>query len=160
MGLKYNRILLKISGEALGGEKGMGFDEAAMDAWMATYDVTLGYLLVPRELTGGDAVSQRLMQMGLGAYYYLELGYTLTSFDLDHNAAFELTVTDNASGDVVYHSDTADTAGGGRFSPDNTVTRAEAVTFLWRAQGRPEPSSSVSPFKVLTASFNILQYRS
>ena len=32
MGLKYNRILLKISGEALGGEKGMGFDEAAMDA--------------------------------------------------------------------------------------------------------------------------------
>ena len=48
----------------------------------------------------------------------LELGYTLTSFDLDHNAAFELTVTDNASGDVVYHSDTADTAGGGRFSLD------------------------------------------
>ena len=32
MGLKYNRILLKISGEALGGEKGAGFDEAAMDA--------------------------------------------------------------------------------------------------------------------------------
>ena len=32
MRLKYNRILLKISGEALGGEKGMGFDEAAMDA--------------------------------------------------------------------------------------------------------------------------------
>ena len=32
MGLKYNRILLKISGEALGGEKGSGFDEAAMDA--------------------------------------------------------------------------------------------------------------------------------
>ena len=32
MGLKYNRILLKISGEALGGEKGSGFDEAAMAA--------------------------------------------------------------------------------------------------------------------------------
>ena len=32
MGLKYNRILLKISGEALGGAKGAGFDEAAMDA--------------------------------------------------------------------------------------------------------------------------------
>ena len=26
MALKYQRILLKISGEALGGEKGMGFD--------------------------------------------------------------------------------------------------------------------------------------
>ena len=53
----------------------------------------------------------------------LELGYTLTSFDLDHNAAFELTVTDNASGDVVYHSDTADSAGGGRFSLD--LSKAE-----------------------------------
>ena len=40
--------------------------------------------------------------------------------------------------------------GGGRFSPDNTVTRAEAVTFLWRAQGRPEPASSVSPFTDVT----------
>ena len=32
MTLKYKRILLKISGEALGGEKGMGFDEPTMDA--------------------------------------------------------------------------------------------------------------------------------
>ena len=32
MALKYKRILLKISGEALGGEKGMGFDEPTMDA--------------------------------------------------------------------------------------------------------------------------------
>ena len=31
MALKYKRILLKISGEALGGEKGMGFDEPTMD---------------------------------------------------------------------------------------------------------------------------------
>ena len=30
MALKYQRILLKISGEALGGEKGMGFDEATI----------------------------------------------------------------------------------------------------------------------------------
>ena len=34
MALKYQRILLKISGEALGGEKGMGFDEPTMDATM------------------------------------------------------------------------------------------------------------------------------
>ncbi len=32
MALKYNRILLKISGEALGGEKGFGFDESVMQA--------------------------------------------------------------------------------------------------------------------------------
>ena len=32
MALKYQRILLKISGEALGGETGMGFDEPTMAA--------------------------------------------------------------------------------------------------------------------------------
>ena len=32
MALKYQRILLKSSGEALGGEKGTGFDEPTMDA--------------------------------------------------------------------------------------------------------------------------------
>ena len=32
------------------------------------------------------------------------------------------------------------------FSPANTVTRAEAVTFLWRAAGCTEPSSTVSTF--------------
>ena len=32
------------------------------------------------------------------------------------------------------------------FSPDNTVTRAEAVTFLWRAAGSPPPAAAVSPF--------------
>ena len=38
MALKYQRILLKISGEALGGEKGMGFDEPTMDAMMRRRD--------------------------------------------------------------------------------------------------------------------------
>ena len=55
--------------------------QAAMDAWMDTYDVTLGYVLVPRELDGADAVSQRLIQMGMTAYYNLELGYTLERED-------------------------------------------------------------------------------
>lgn len=32
------------------------------------------------------------------------------------------------------------------FSPDGTVTRAQAVTFLWRAAGSPAPSTTVSPF--------------
>ena len=33
------------------------------------------------------------------------------------------------------------------FSPSATVTRAQAVTFLWRAAGSPQPTSTVSPFK-------------
>ena len=30
MGIQYNRILLKVSGEALSGPKGTGFDEATI----------------------------------------------------------------------------------------------------------------------------------
>jgi hypothetical protein len=37
-----------------------------------------------------------------------------------------------------------------KFAPSNTVSRAEAVTFLWRAYGRPEPTSTTSKFKDVT----------
>lgn len=40
----------------------------------------------------------------------------------------------------------------GTFSPDRTVTRAEAVTFLWRAAGSPRPASGASPFADVTDS--------
>ena len=33
-----------------------------------------------------------------------------------------------------------------RFSPDAPCTRAQVVTFLWRAAGKPEPTSSKNPF--------------
>ncbi len=33
------------------------------------------------------------------------------------------------------------------FSPNDTVTRGQAVTFLWRAAGKPAPSGSKNPFK-------------
>ena len=33
-----------------------------------------------------------------------------------------------------------------RFSPDGICTRAQAVTFLWRAAGRPEPKNRTMPF--------------
>lgn len=36
------------------------------------------------------------------------------------------------------------------FSPNKTVTRAEAVTFLWRAAGSPQPASAVSPYTDVT----------
>lgn len=32
------------------------------------------------------------------------------------------------------------------FSPDATVTRADAVSFLWRAAGKPEPKTKTNPF--------------
>ena len=36
--------------------------------------------------------------------------------------------------------------GAGQFSPEDTCTRAQVVTFLWRAVGKPEPASDVNPF--------------
>lgn len=38
------------------------------------------------------------------------------------------------------------------FSPNQTCTRAQIVTFLWRAAGTPEPSSAQTPFRDLKAS--------
>lgn len=32
------------------------------------------------------------------------------------------------------------------FKPDNTCTREQAVTFLWRAAGEPEPTKTTTPF--------------
>ncbi len=42
--------------------------------------------------------------------------------------------------------------GENKFSPANTVTRAEAVTFLWRVAGEPNPASAASPFVDVTDS--------
>ncbi|MBR6259788.1 MAG: leucine-rich repeat protein [Oscillospiraceae bacterium] len=40
--------------------------------------------------------------------------------------------------------------GDGKFGPSGTVTRAQAVTFLWRAANCPEPEDMDSPFKDVT----------
>ena len=39
------------------------------------------------------------------------------------------------------------TAGQDMFSPEIACTRAQAVTFLWRAAGKPEPTSTQNPFR-------------
>ncbi len=36
--------------------------------------------------------------------------------------------------------------GKGKFSPEATCTRGQVATFLWRAQGKPAPTSSDNPF--------------
>ncbi len=38
------------------------------------------------------------------------------------------------------------------FGPDMTVTRGQAVTFLWRASGYPEPASTRNPFSDVSSS--------
>ena len=44
--------------------------------------------------------------------------------------------------------------GNGKFSPDATCTRAQAVTFLWRAAGSPAPKGTAKvPGDVLPGSY-------
>ena len=50
---------------------------------------------------------------------------------------------------AVDNSITAGT-GNGKFSPEATCTRAQVVTFLWRAMGKPEPKLTVNPFTDVT----------
>ncbi len=38
-----------------------------------------------------------------------------------------------------------------KFSPDATCTRAQIVTFLWRYEGTPEPTTAVNPFRDVKA---------
>ena len=40
--------------------------------------------------------------------------------------------------------------GNGKFSPNEFCTRAQVVTFLWRAAGCPEPAATESPFTDVT----------
>ena len=53
---------------------------------------------------------------------------------------------------VVWAKETGVTSGTSAttFSPGSTVTRAQAVTFLWRAAGSPEPVAATSPFTDVT----------
>ena len=51
--------------------------QAALDAWMDTYTVTLGYLQVPEKLSASDPEAAPYLQLGLTAFYRLKLGYGL-----------------------------------------------------------------------------------
>lgn len=53
---------------------------------------------------------------------------------------------------VVWAKETGVTSGTSAttFSPGSTVTRAQAVTFLWRAAGSPQPAAATSPFTDVT----------
>lgn len=122
---------------------------AALDAWLGTYDVTLGYLYVPEPLTSGDAAQDKLLQLGFRSFYRLKLGYTLERegsylgidaktgepverqyeqaeglnyTDLEGHWARE-TVETLAGYDVGYDADT--------FGPDQALTQWDLVSLLY-----------------------------
>ena len=42
--------------------------------------------------------------------------------------------------------------GNSTFSPNQTCTRAQVVTFLWRAMGQPQPTTTTNPFQDVSES--------
>ena len=49
--------------------------QTALKTWVDSYDVTLGYRLVPQPLSASDTTQAKLMQQGLKYYYGLRLTY-------------------------------------------------------------------------------------
>ena len=55
--------------------EGLVTAQAALKTWVDSYDVTLGYRLVPQPLSTSDPTQAKLMQQGLKYYYGLRLTY-------------------------------------------------------------------------------------
>lgn len=114
-----------------------------------------GYILRTLTVTDQDGKTIQLTDKGNGVY-----AFTMPSSRVTVEAAFAEADTDIGrpfrdvkSGSYYYDavlwaveehvtSGTSDTA----FSPDISCTRAQTVTFLWRAAGSPAPKSSYNPF--------------
>lgn len=123
--------------------------EAALEAWLGTYNVTLGYLYVPEPLVVGDTAQDKLLQLGFQSFYHLKLGYALEQegpylgidaktgepvarqyepseglnyTDLEGHWA-QATVETLAGYDVGYDADT--------FGPDQALTQWDLVSLLY-----------------------------
>ena len=88
---------------------------------------------------------------GIAAQTYAEEnGFTFISLDNAVGEFVDVTPGDYFANPVLWaiNHEPAITAGVGvhSFGPNNSCTREQIVTFLWAAQGKPEPTSTVSPF--------------
>ena len=85
----------------------------------------------------------------------LMLALTMVLSSVVFSAASDLPFTDVKESDYYYDAvdwafnttpQVTDGTSATTFSPNRTCTRGQVVTFLWRAAGEPEPSSSENPF--------------
>ena len=124
-------------------------EEGAKVALTVMPDV--GYAL--RGLTISDTNGKKIFfSMENGKYTF-----TMPASDVTVKAVFAKnssnSFSDVAEGDYFYdavkwavENGVTNGTGGTAFSPDMPCTRAQIVTFLWRAAGSPAPKSSVNPF--------------
>ena len=127
---------------------------AAGDTVTLTVQPDSGYVLAALTVTDSQGREAKLTDLGGGKYTF-----TMPGSRVEVQAAFAgITFSDVPSG--AYYAEavrwavekgvtTGTTAT--TFSPSAPCTRAQAVTFLWRAAGSPEPKSDTMPFADVAA---------
>lgn len=110
-----------------------------------------GYRLEKLTVTDKDGHALKLTDKGNGQY-----AFTMSAGKVDVSAAFAKEIETSPFGDVSaddYYYEAVKWAqengitggiGNGLFGPKQVCTRAQIVTFLWRAAGSPKPKSMVS----------------
>ena len=145
---------------AFDGTGGIISADAALDAWMASYDVTLAYRSQPKELDPKVETEAKLIDMGYTRFRTLLLSYGLEregwfpGVDAKTGKVVESKVYDTeiAYGDVAGHwaekelttlADCGVGYAGGSFGPDKALTQWELVALLASTQGlRLDPGAA------------------
>jgi len=101
--------------------------------WMTQHQLTTG--VAPNEFAPGRAISRAEVATFLWRFANKPNATLPGPFgDVVAQSFYELAVAWMAGAQITTGTDP------GIFSPDDTVTRAQAATFLWRYAGRPSPT--------------------
>ena len=135
--------------------EGIISNEKALDAWMDTYTVTLGYLQVPEKLSAGDPEAAPYLQLGLKAFYVLKLGYGLEREDylygIDAKTGTPVRPERGTDGGLAYSDlsghwarETVEALAayhvgyeGGTFAPGQAMTQFDLVALLFSVENYP-----------------------
>lgn len=131
---------------------GLVGEDAALDAWLASFPAELAYVSVPQALDPDSGEARPLLDMGLRYFYALKSGYALgdngcTGVDAKTGACVarpsyggEAFTYDDMEGHWARRQVEALAAygagfPGGSFRPDEALTQADLLTLLLSAQG-------------------------
>ena len=129
--------------------------QTALDAWMDTYTVTLGYLQVPEKLSASDPEAALYLQLGLTAFYRLKLGYGLEReeylYGIDAKTGTPVRPERGTDGGLAYSDlsghwarETVEALAayhvgyeGGTFAPGQAMTQFDLVALLFSVENYP-----------------------
>lgn len=139
-------------GVKFGAASGLVGEDAALDAWLASFPAELAYVSVPQALDPDSGEAKPLLDMGLRYFYALKPGYALgdngcTGVDAKTGACLarpsyggEAFTYDDMEGhwarrQVEALADYGAGFPGGSFRPGEALTQADLLTLLLSAQG-------------------------